>query len=208
MSGASTHKLVNMADPTSAQDYATKAYVDASGGGFTHSGFNDKYWFPWGYSSGNNNQAATADRIVYQPFIVPVTTTFTRIGVAVNAGAAGNARLGIYNAADGVPTSLVLDAGEINTATSGTKEITISQELSPGMYFLAQTYSSGSPTMKRGSSNASMISQVIGNDSPDNQITSYIETRSYSALPSSAGTLSESNSTSNYTGISIFVREA
>lgn len=28
MSGASTHKLVSMADPTSAQDYATKIYVD------------------------------------------------------------------------------------------------------------------------------------------------------------------------------------
>ena len=32
-SGASTHKLVNMPDPTSAQDYATKNYVDNNGGG-------------------------------------------------------------------------------------------------------------------------------------------------------------------------------
>lgn len=32
MSGASTHKLVNMADPTDAQDYATKNYVDNNAG--------------------------------------------------------------------------------------------------------------------------------------------------------------------------------
>lgn len=33
MSGASTYKLVNMIDPTSAQDYATKNYVDTNSGG-------------------------------------------------------------------------------------------------------------------------------------------------------------------------------
>lgn len=72
-------------------------------------------------------------------FIVPVGgLTFDRISCEVTTAAAGaTPRLGIYAATSGgLPGSLVLDAGQIDASTIGLKEITISQTLSGGRYFL------------------------------------------------------------------------
>jgi hypothetical protein len=45
--------------------------------------------------------------------------------------------MGIYNAdANYQPTTLLLDAGTVSAATTGLKEITISQSLSPGVYWI------------------------------------------------------------------------
>ena len=50
----------------------------------------------------------------------------------------GTARLGIYDWVDGMPQSLVLDAGTFSlTGTAGAKMITIDQDLERGYYFLA-----------------------------------------------------------------------
>ncbi len=78
--------------------------------------------------------------LLFIPIYVPRTIVYDRIGIQVNtAVAASLARLGIYNpnAAGTAPGSLVLDAGTVSTATTGIKEITISQSLSPGFYFLS-----------------------------------------------------------------------
>lgn len=81
--------------------------------------------------------AITAGRIYYIPILVTETTTFIRIGIGVDVAAAGTVELRIYNWNDGVPGSLVLNAGTVDTGTVGAKEITISQELTQGNYFLA-----------------------------------------------------------------------
>lgn len=74
-------------------------------------------------------------------FYCHATTTFTRIGLRVTTLAAGNCRLGIYKAGgSGIPGALVLDAGTFSTGTTGDKEITISQQLVPGLYFLAAVF--------------------------------------------------------------------
>ena len=71
----------------------------------------------------------------------PVTTdvTIDRIGISVNtAGAAGSViRLGIYRDDGAIgPDALVLDAGTLDSTTTGRKEIVISQALTPDNYWL------------------------------------------------------------------------
>jgi hypothetical protein len=76
----------------------------------------------------------------YVPFYVPQTTTFDRIGCRTASGFSGTAtvRLGIYSNSTNRPDLVVLDAGTLSaTAASTFYEITISQELSAGWYWLA-----------------------------------------------------------------------
>ena len=65
--------------------------------------------------------------------------TFDRIGCETTTSpGSGNIRLGIFACdTDGLPGALVLDAGQVDSATAAVKEITISQSLSPGRYWLA-----------------------------------------------------------------------
>jgi len=74
------------------------------------------------------------------PFLVHKTATFDRIGVGVDsAGVSGNILLSIYDTGtDGLPNSRLFT--EVTIAwTTGTGEqlATISQELTPGLYWLA-----------------------------------------------------------------------
>jgi hypothetical protein len=97
----------------------------------------NNYYFP--YMTGNQGGLSllSTNRIYYVPFFVRQKTTFTRIGIQVTTFAGTSARLGIYNAANGVPTSLLLNCGTVSTASNGDKEATISQSLNVGFYFLA-----------------------------------------------------------------------
>jgi hypothetical protein len=81
---------------------------------------------------------STVNRLYLHPFQVWVTRTFDRIGVYVQTGQSStSARLGIYSSTTAnVPSALVLDAGTVSTTTNGAKEITISQQLTPGLYWL------------------------------------------------------------------------
>jgi len=93
--------------------------------------------------------AMTLNVIYASPFAVVKTITLDRIAINVTTAAAGaTARLGIY-ADDGTtyPGSLVLDAGTVDVSTTGMKTITISQELTPGLYWLC-VWSGGGPTIR------------------------------------------------------------
>ncbi|RTL03729.1 hypothetical protein EKK58_12265 [Candidatus Dependentiae bacterium] len=79
-----------------------------------------------------------ANYMYYCPIAIPNGITATRIGINVVTAAAGSIRLGFYNDVNGAPSGApLLDAGTVNTSTTGEKEITISLALSPGMYWLA-----------------------------------------------------------------------
>jgi hypothetical protein len=95
--------------------------------------------------------AFTQNNIFGTYFPVSVTTTFDRIGIEVTAAiASSTVRLGIFRCVGGVPTTRVLDAGTIDSSTTGAKEITISQSLTPGLYILVACPQGGasSPTLR------------------------------------------------------------
>lgn len=85
------------------------------------------------------------------PIYVPANLTFDRIACRVTASGTAGAlvRLGIYSSnAAGLPDALVLDAGQVSSASTGTKEITISQALTAGKYWLVAVGQSAGCTLR------------------------------------------------------------
>lgn len=83
----------------------------------------------------------TEDVTYYLPIFLS-TGNFDRIGIWSGATFSGTAtvRLGIYNASTttGKPTTVLLDAGTVSVTTADTAyDITISQSVSSGWYYLA-----------------------------------------------------------------------
>lgn len=74
------------------------------------------------------------------------------IGIAVTTGAASSTiRLGIYaDDGTGYPGALLLDAGTVDSGTTGHKEIVLSTPLSlpAGLYWLAAVAQDGAPTAR------------------------------------------------------------
>jgi hypothetical protein len=87
------------------------------------------------------NQAGAGQNTTYYIPIYLAGTTYDRIGFKTGASQSTSAtvRLGIYNVgANNKPTTLVLDAGTVSASAANTVyEITISQTLNAGYYYLA-----------------------------------------------------------------------
>jgi hypothetical protein len=103
-----------------------------------------------GASAGNlttNNQ-----RLWYLPLVITRPVTLDRIGInhaATLAGAGGVFRLGLYASSGDLPSTLIAEFGAVALDTAAAyKELTISQALTPGVYWLAgvQQIASGAPT--------------------------------------------------------------
>ncbi len=131
--------------------------------------------------------ALTANTLYAIPFAVGDSATFVRIGIDVTAADAGKAaRLGIYSWSDGAPAARVLDAGTVSVASTGIKEVVISQTLGAGMYGLALV-GDGAPTI-RANSVASVAAFATGTATPG--VADYRMSRAftYAALPDPWGT--------------------
>jgi hypothetical protein len=137
------------------------------------------------------NAAAAGDRnfVRVAPFFVPATTTFDRIAcnVTTQGTAAALVRLGVYNMAAGLPTTLELDAGDVQADTPGQKEVTISLTLQRGWYGLAANRNENAIALRRGINslnlgmNGTSTGLIVTNPSDNMQFAS-----AYGALPASA----------------------
>lgn len=142
-----------------------------------------------GWSMGaTDTLVLTANRFYAAPFICRYPATFTRIGLEVTTGAAGGARVGIYRAAAGVPTSLVVDSGALDTTNIAKVEGTISTSLSVGMYFLA-VVSNATATVRASAPTAAIPQAYIGGPAPDggSANTHFYRSFTYAALPDPFG---------------------
>jgi hypothetical protein len=121
-----------------------------------------------GSGTNSSQTAIVANRRYYVPVYVPVSKTYTQISVnVITAAASSNIRMGIKNCnqTTGQPTTLIVDAGEVSSATTGAKTITgLSAALTPGWYVLEFT-SNGAPSIGSGNSDASFGMEFLAGGS-------------------------------------------
>ncbi|KKM21598.1 hypothetical protein LCGC14_1633810 [marine sediment metagenome] len=112
-------------------------------------GLTSSWSIPGWYSNAFGTAAIIDGFVLYFPIYVAVDTTFVRIGTRVASGSgSGTARLGIYNWNNGLPGTLLLDAGTVDLSTTGNKEIVINQTLTQGYYFTAFVATVGTSTIQ------------------------------------------------------------
>lgn len=119
--------------------------------------------FTWGAMAAPimSTAALVANRLYFIPFVIYESTTFTKIGVSVTTLAASTGiRLGIYNYNNtyGYPGSLILDAGTIDSSTTGDKTISISQTLYDKFWLCL--ISNGTPSIRTSYTVAPPLSEV------------------------------------------------
>ena len=161
----------------------------------------------WYVPSDNTNTLTATNHSTPSVFLVPLpvhkTMIIDQIAVEVtSAGAVGSTlRFGIYNgdATTVVPTTLVVDSGDISAATIGVKTFTpgTAITLTPGLYFTAFTTSSATAHGIR-SLTTTNFAQVIGlTAAGGTSLGTYINgTRAaYGALPANASSLTALNPT-------------
>jgi hypothetical protein len=95
-------------------------------------------WMTSQWGGGNTTDGTVLNMMNAMPIYIPALTTFNSIAITVNSTAVGGVhRLGIYGSTAGNrPGTLVLDAGTVDSSTTGVKQISISQTLSAGIHWL------------------------------------------------------------------------
>ena len=85
-------------------------------------------------------QSLAAQQVLYFPIVVTTTLTLSEVSVNVttqSSTAGCKARIAIYNSSSAwVPTTLIVDCGEVACDSTGVKTLAISQQLLPGNYFI------------------------------------------------------------------------
>lgn len=120
-----------------------------------------------------NTTTPTVGLLALVPLWVPRAVTIDRVGVEVTTlAASGTARVGIYNAdANDLPTTLLLEAtaaAQLDCSTTGVKESTISQALSPGLYYTAFVAQTAAATFRNCTGPAAPVESTTMSNVPNN----------------------------------------
>ena len=128
------------------------------------------------------------DYLYATPFCAARAMSIDRLAVYVSTARAGKvARLGMYrNGSNNAPGDLVVDGGEISVGTTGLKTVTVSEALTPGLYWLA-IVSDGDPTLKAFSQNQCTISAITTMSDGYDYETCWKRSYSFAPLPDPFG---------------------
>lgn len=130
--------------------------------------------------------APSANYLYAVPFYTPSPVIADRIAIlGVSAGDAGNARLGIYDSdRNCYPSRLLLDAGTVDTSSTGLKAITIRQGLARGLKWLVAVFNA-TPTVRTVDVAGPGIWSPLGvNPSTLRPFGGWYKSFNYAALPS------------------------
>jgi hypothetical protein len=107
------------------------------------------------------NVTPNINRVSYCQIFIPVATTFDRIAIKTGSTFSGTGcvvRLGIYQNANGKPSTLLADYGTVSpTIASTVSSITISETLNAGFYWLAAVVQTAASVTTTFSGNAGNI---------------------------------------------------
>lgn len=127
--------------------------------------------------------------IIYYPLYIPDDYTLNALVCECTTASAGkNVRMGLYSDSNGLPGTLLVDGGNVSTATTGKKTAAISLAVSAGWYWLAVRSSGGT---YRGCLNSN-IAPMIGDSSgvttlgTSGAVTGWTEAGVFGAFPASA----------------------
>jgi len=131
------------------------------------------------------SQQHSANILYAIPFVCPKQITLDRIAIRVIASSAGQGRLGIYNDNGNLyPSSLVLDAGTVDTGSGGIKSITISQTLNADTLYWLVVILNATPNIQ-GFNTGSLIPILgISTGWATTPQLGYSVSQTYGALPS------------------------
>lgn len=120
------------------------------------------YYAPWLFSA-DSTLAITQNTEVAVPLLIGANCTLDRIGLEVTTAAASNVvRLGIRYDDGTYPGAVLLDAGTIDaTATTGFKEINISQAITAGLWWVTATLQGGTGAAVRIKNVNTLIGQTV-----------------------------------------------
>jgi len=108
------------------------------GGAAGHPGYASGFYYNRRVSEITQNAAVTTTRIYATPIEIGAAVTISAVQVNVTVGSASGAvQIGIYNNANGRPSTLLRYCGSASTVSTGATDIAVSQALAADWYWLA-----------------------------------------------------------------------
>ena len=130
-------------------------------------------------------QTLATNNLYYLPVYIAAYIQIIAIAARVSTALAGTCRLGIYDNSNGLPSNRILDAGTIDTSSTGVKELAVSSLYLKAGWHWFTVFAGNAATFD--STNGTISNGIIGNSIvTTTQVTGLRATLTYTTLPTVA----------------------